>query len=93
MKDERRSQETRTAALLIGMLGFVLVGTPLVFYLWSTVNELLSGHVDGARDLLALPVLGLFLALLFALGRAVSRWDGPPAADDSHSTPTGDAHG
>jgi hypothetical protein len=65
------------------MLGFVLVGTPLVFYLWSVVNELLSGHVRGLRDLLALPVLGLFVVLLFVLGRAVSRWDGS-SATDSH---------
>jgi hypothetical protein len=80
VKDDSRTQDTSAVRLLLGMLGFVLVGTPLVFYLWSTINDVLSGHV-GVRDLLALPVLGLFVVLLIILGRSVSRWNGASPVD------------
>jgi hypothetical protein len=80
VKEDPQTQDPSAVRLLLGMLGFVLVGTPLVFYLWSTINELLSGHV-GVRDLLALPVLGLFVVLLIILGRSVSRWNGASPVD------------
>lgn len=61
---------------LIGLISlFVVLGMPLVWYLWTVVNELLTGHLDGQRLLLAVPVLALFLTLLVFLSRAVRRWD------------------
>lgn len=63
---------------LIGLMAlFVAVGTPLVWYLWSTANEVLGGQFDGARVLWAVPVLFAFLLLLFLLMKAVRGWDAP----------------
>ena len=61
---------------LIGLMAvFVVLGMPLVWYLWTVVNEVLTGHVNGRHVLIALPVLVVFLALLVLLSKAVRRWD------------------
>ena len=62
--------------LIAGMALFVVLGIPLVGYLWETLNELLAGHVDGTRLLISLPVLALLGALLAWLGRRVWAWEG-----------------
>lgn len=54
---------------------FVVIGTPMVYFLWSVVNELLTGHVDGRRLALAIPILGVFIVLLGYVARTVRRWD------------------
>lgn len=64
-----------TGALVGVMALFVVLGAPLVFYLWITLNQLLTAQVDGMRTLLALPVLLLFLGLLAILSRSIRRWD------------------
>ncbi len=53
---------------------YVLLGIPLVAYLWETINELLAFDVDPVRLLIAVPVLLLFLGLLILLNRLVRRW-------------------
>lgn len=59
---------------LIAVLAlFVVVGTPLVAYLWETVNLLLSGNVVATRLLLSIPLLLLFLGMLVLLARTVGR--------------------
>jgi hypothetical protein len=63
------------AKLVAAMAVYVLVGFPLVWYLWETVNELLKAQVEGRQLLLAVPVLLLLLGLLILLGRSVQRWD------------------
>ena len=61
---------------LIGAMALaVIAGTPMVWYLWEVLNELLSGRVDGFHALVAVPVLFLFTALLVVLSRLVRRWD------------------
>jgi UPF0716 family protein affecting phage T7 exclusion len=60
------------------LLGFVLIGTPLVAYLWDTLNRLMAGHVEGPRLALAV-VAGLLLAgLLRLLVRVLWRWETTP---------------
>lgn len=60
---------------LIGMIAlFVLAGGPLVYYLWTVVNDLLTAHVDSVRILIAVPVLLIFAGLLAILSRSVRRW-------------------
>lgn len=59
--------------LLLGTL--VVVGIPFVAILWETLNELLSGHFDGGRMIVAVPVLAVFLAILTLAGRALGRLD------------------
>ncbi|HLU26775.1 MAG TPA: hypothetical protein VKZ58_13810 [Longimicrobiales bacterium] len=48
---------------------------PLVSYLWETVNQLLSGHVDAGRLVISVPLLVLFLACLALIGRSLQRLD------------------
>lgn len=66
------------------ILLFVLLGFPLLAYLWETLNELLSGSVNGRRLLVSVPVLVLFGALLVWLSRTVRRW-GEARADAAPS--------
>lgn len=52
----------------------VVVGAPLVAFLWETLNELLALHVNLLRLLISLPVLLLFAGMLWLLGRTIRRW-------------------
>ena len=61
--------------LLVGMGVFVIVGIPMVFFIWRFVNEILAGYfvpVDAAMGFVFLIVFVLFLRFL---GRRVVRWD------------------
>lgn len=49
----------------------VLAGIPLVGYLWETLHEVLSLHVEPRRLLISLPVLLLLALLLFTVGRSL----------------------
>lgn len=51
---------------------FILLGMPLVAYLWETLHQILAWHVEPTRLLISVPVLGLFLGLLFLLGRKLT---------------------
>lgn len=64
-----------TAGLVGTMLLFVVVGAPMVYYLWTTVNETLAGHVTGARLGISIIVLLIFLGLLSILSRSIRRWE------------------
>jgi hypothetical protein len=71
----------RHATLPLGRLiaviaAFVLAGTPLVAYLWETLNRLLAGHAVAGRIALAVPVALLLAGLLALLARTVRRWEG-----------------
>lgn len=52
----------------------VVVGAPLVAFLWETLNELLALHVNLSRLLISVPVLLLFAGMLWLLGRTIRRW-------------------
>lgn len=57
-------QNNPSAARHLGSLGlFLLLGIPMVAYLWETVHQILALHVDTARLLISLPVLGAFVLL------------------------------
>jgi hypothetical protein len=62
-----------TGALIAVIAGFVVVGAPLVYYLWTTLNEVLAGHFDGSRLLVTAVVLLIFVGLLTILSRSVRR--------------------
>lgn len=62
--------------LIVGIGAFVLVGMPMVYYLWTVANDLLSGRPDGGRVAIGLLVAAVFAALLTLLARAVRRWEG-----------------
>jgi hypothetical protein len=60
--------------LFFSMAIHVLIGIPLVAYLWETLNELLALHPDPIGLLVALPLLIVFAALLSVLARRVRWW-------------------
>lgn len=64
-----------TAGLMAIMLLFVILGAPMVYYLWTTVNEILVGHIVGGRLGISIIVLLIFLGLLSILTRSIRRWD------------------
>lgn len=63
---------------MLAILLLVLVGGPLVAYLWETLNRLMAGFVEPVRLLIALPVLVLFALLLRFVARLVERWHAQP---------------
>lgn len=64
------------AQLLLPMALFVIIGTPLVAYIWETLNLLVAGHVDLVRLAIALPATALLAGVLVLLSRSISRWEG-----------------
>ena len=64
-----------TLGLVGTMAMYVAAGFPLVWYLWETLNDVLSGRFDGLRLLVALAVSLLLLGLLILLARSVQQWD------------------
>lgn len=68
-------QQVGLGRLMLFMAIFVVVGTPLVYLLWTVVNDLLTGNIVTSRLLLAVPVLIVFIIVLTVLARTVRRWD------------------
>lgn len=66
-----------TARLVLGIGAFVLIGTPLLGYLWHTANDLLAGDFRPARVLIAFPVGFLLYALMRSMRKTVNAWDAP----------------
>lgn len=64
----------RSSSLVLGIALFVLLGTPLVAYLWETVNQLLSGIVDPMRLLITVPAALIFYFMLRFMARSVEAW-------------------
>jgi hypothetical protein len=60
---------------VIGLMAlFVLLGLPLVGYLWETINQLLSLKISTTRALISIPVLLAFIGLMALVARGVRRW-------------------
>jgi hypothetical protein len=58
------------------MAGFAALGFPLVFEIWETVNDVLTGHSDAVKLQWFIPALIAFPILLVVLGRVVRRLTG-----------------
>jgi hypothetical protein len=52
---------------------FALLGTPLVAFLWETLNRLMVGWFDPVRIAISIPVLVLLYFLLRYIARATER--------------------
>lgn len=63
------------AGLLAGMAFFVIVGIPMVFFIWRFVNEALTGRFLLVDAVLALVFLVTFIGLLRVLAGRVRQWD------------------
>lgn len=59
---------------------YVILGVPLVGYLWDVLNDVLALHVDGVRLLTAVPVaIVLFFYLKFLAAKLQATFQ-PPGA-------------
>jgi hypothetical protein len=74
-QEPSRAEPLGMGALFGAMAVFVLLGSPLVFLIWETVNDLLTGHIVGLHLALAGPALVVLLILFRFLGRSIARWD------------------
>lgn len=70
-----RGPRLTTGRLILYMGGLVLLGFPMVYFLWTVLNDTLAGRFDGTRLLIAVPVALVFSALLALTARLVRRWD------------------
>ena len=59
--------------ILIFMAIFVLVGMPLVAFLWETLNDLLALQPVASRMINSIPALLIFVGLLALLSNRISR--------------------
>jgi hypothetical protein len=64
-----------TAGLTAGIAAFVFLGVPLLAYVWETLNDLLAGHWNPRRFLIAIPAFLLLLLLGRICAGVVQRWD------------------
>ena len=64
-----------TLKLIGGMALFVVLGAPMIWYLWEVLTQLLSLEFDARAVLIAVPVLVVFLLFLRVLSRTVRKWD------------------
>jgi hypothetical protein len=60
--------------LLLTLAGFVLVGGPLVLFVWHELSELLMGRIHPGPLALAAVLLGVFLWLASRLGRRLQKF-------------------
>jgi len=60
----------RLIALLVGV---IVVGGPMVFFIWHQISEALLGRPDWGLLSLAAALLVLHLAMLARVGRTIAR--------------------
>ncbi len=61
--------------LIVTIAVFVVIGLPMVGYLWETLNGVLALRSSWQQVGIAIPVLAVFLVLLFLLARTIERWN------------------
>lgn len=65
--------EPGVGKLLALLAVFLVVGAPMVGFLWDALNEIIAG--EYGRLIVFLPVLVVFVAFLLLFGRQVQRLD------------------
>jgi len=61
-------------AILATFVAFVGVGAPLVYMIWETINQALTGNLGAVRPGLFVGALVGFGVLLTVLARVLRRW-------------------
>ncbi|HEX6938184.1 MAG TPA: hypothetical protein VF158_02140 [Longimicrobiales bacterium] len=62
--------------LVVTLIGVVIAGGPMVFFIWHEVSEALLGRPHTGRLLFSAVVLAVLLALLARVGRYLIQLDG-----------------
>lgn len=71
------SDDTPGVAVLIAALGlFVLLGLPLVYVIWETINQVLTGNFAAFRLELFLPAIVALVVVLVVFKRVLRMWFG-----------------
>ncbi|HEU5086740.1 MAG TPA: hypothetical protein VFT99_04820 [Roseiflexaceae bacterium] len=74
------SRNRPSFTLIFGqLLLFVLIGIPLVSYLWETLNQLLGLHFDVQRFLISIVILAVLGGVLYIFSRQLNRLVPPDA--------------
>jgi hypothetical protein len=60
-------------SLIVTITVFALIGTPLVAFLWETLNRMMAGWFDPVRIAISIPVGVLLYVLLKYLARRTQR--------------------
>ena len=79
----------RGRSIFLPLAVFVLVGAPLVLYVWKTLSELLSGRFDAPSFAIALLLATTFLSAASLLGahlRALEPHPDSPAKENLNAT-------
>ena len=58
--------------ILAALAAFLVVGTPLTYFAWHNLSDLIAGHGSFGGTLLAAGALGLFVVLILVLKRWVT---------------------
>jgi hypothetical protein len=61
--------------LVFVFIGFIIVGIPLVGYLWDVLTDILAGDVRVLRIIAGIATLLLLFGMLTALARTIRRVD------------------
>ena len=78
-----KGHRPETTGRLVRMyIGFVVLGIPMIAYLWGVVSDVLAGHLRVGRIVVAILVTLVFFGMLRTLARTVQR------IDAAHPTPS-----
>jgi hypothetical protein len=69
------SHEPGPGKLVLLILAFVVIGIPVVAFVWDALNHLFAGDVTGRWLLTAGAGLAALGLLLLLMGRALTGWD------------------
>lgn len=66
------------SGMLLLFAAFAMLGGPLVFVIWETINQVLTGDPGAVRLEWFVPAVIAFGVLLYVLGRVLRRWSAGP---------------
>lgn len=69
-----KNKQPSFVMIVVQMVLFVVIGTPMVAYLWEIVNKVLSLSATPTQILLGIPVLIVFLSFVAILTFRVRKW-------------------
>lgn len=62
-------------SIVLAMLLLVVVGGPLVYFLWGAVNNILLGEFGRVRLSVVVPASIAFIVVVLYVARLVRRWE------------------
>ena len=69
----------RVGPVFLTLAATILIGVPLLAYVWETLNRVFAGHFDGRRIAITVPVGLALIGALVVAGRTLGRLAAPPA--------------